>query len=544
VTLGNPVDFMSFRTSRFVHFLMCAIFAGLFAGVAQILSGMAIDSRNRQQAGELATQMLRRAELGVDFAFMALGAIAETNALNGTATTSCTPALRANLRQNVFKRATIKDIRVLESNGQLLCSAFPETVRSIQFRIDLTRAVKSRNGQIRLVALPGQAANELGVIWDLDKNRHLMAIVNTSALLFDILPAAIRDDSSARVLLSGHAGVIASFVPVGGIKTATPNETFAVSSSRFPLSARLMIKTAALAKWNHETSIALLLLAGLLGLAFGVLAVKVLFREPHPVSAIDKALAAREFHPYFQPIYRLDTNQIVGCEVLARWIKADGEIIPPYAFIPLAEQTGRIVPMTWQLVDRTLVNMRPFLRANRDFRIAFNFGVGHLMQDGFAGELRQHVIGARVGTRHVTVEITEREELPDFDKAAKLVAELRSSGYAVALDDAGTGHSGLSYVQKLGADIIKIDKLFVDSVISEHSARVLIGLLVSLAKELGMTTVAEGIETQEQADLLLSLGVDKGQGYLMSPPVPLDVFLPMVELNRTSVSKNSSRRAA
>ncbi len=188
--------------------------------------------------------------------------------------------------------------------------------------------------------------------------------------------------------------------------------------------------------------------------------------------------------------------------------------------------------------------MRPFLRSNKTFRVGFNFGAMHLMQPGFTDDLRQHVTGARVGSRSVTLEITERQELPDFSKAAGLVKSLRQRGYTVALDDAGIGHSGLSYVQKLGADVIKIDKLFVDAVVSEHSARVLIGLLVNLARELGMTTVAEGIESQEQADALAALGVDKGQGYLMSPPVPFDVFLPMLELNRMKFRHDAARSAA
>lgn len=534
---------MDFKKSRFVHAVVCVVFVMLFAAAAHLIASMATDSRNRQQVNEIAQQMLRRAELGVDFAFMALGSVAETNALKAGGQ-ACSNNVRSNLRHNVFRRATIKDIRILDRHGRILCAAFPETVAGISFSIDIKQAIESRNSQVRLMAMPRAHNGGLGVIWQLDQDRYLMAIVNTSALLFDMLPPAIRDSSSANVMLAGPNKTIASFKPVGWAKIPTAAETFQARSSRFPLSARVHVEAKILAGWNQQISWILLLLAGLLGLSFGVLFVKTVFREAHPVAAIDKALAAKEFRPFFQPIFCLKTNQIMGCEVLARWVKADGAIIPPYQFIPLAEQTGRIVPMTWQLVDEALQQLRPFLRANKDFRVAFNFSVGHLLQDGFAEDLRQHVVGARAGTRQVTIEITEREEIFDFDRAAALVAQLQHSGYSVALDDAGTGHSGLSYVQKLGANIIKIDKLFVDTIAREHSARVLIGLLVNLGKELGMTTVAEGIETQEQADVLAELGVDKGQGYLVSKPVNARQFLDLVEINQATLGTKASRQAA
>jgi sensor c-di-GMP phosphodiesterase-like protein len=248
--------------------------------------------------------------------------------------------------------------------------------------------------------------------------------------------------------------------------------------------------------------------------------------------------------PYFQPIFSLKDGKMAGCEVLARWIKADGSIVPPYQFIPLAEQTGRIVPLTWQLMDEALLQMRPYLRRDKSFYLAFNISASHLLQPGFAEDLRRHVSGARVGSRNIVIELTEREELPDLDKARDILSGLQERGYKVALDDAGTGHSGLSYMQKLGADVIKIDKLFVDSILTERSARVLIELLVNLARELGMSTVAEGIETREQADMLRDLGVDRGQGYLVSPPVNGAKFQAMLDLTALPAAQGTQQEAA
>jgi len=289
--------------------------------------------------------MLRRAELGVDFAFMALGAVAESGTLSTA--NACSPVIRRALQRNVFRRATIKDIRILNESGKTLCAAFPEATGGSGYRAMLGTAIPALNSSVRLMRLPADQASGLGVIWDLDDRTHLMAVVNTSALLFDILPPALRDSSGARIFLRNQRQPVAAFTPVAGAPSDHASKTFTAGSERFPLTASIKVDQIALARWNQEPHNLLLILAGLLGLAFGILGVKVLFREPHPIAAIDKALAAREYHPYFQPIFDLATQEIVACEVLARWVKSDGNVVPPYRFIPLAEQSGRIVPMTW-----------------------------------------------------------------------------------------------------------------------------------------------------------------------------------------------------
>jgi sensor c-di-GMP phosphodiesterase-like protein len=538
---SGPVP-MSSPKSRSAQLLVCAGFAALFALAANLLSGMATDTRNRQQLNELAEQMLRRSELGVDYAFIALGKIAESGAFGAAA--PCSETFRSSLRQRVFRHSTIKDIRLLDRNGTILCSAFPETVTGISLRVDLSQAIAARNSGVQLMKLAIPDGEAMAVVWSASGEHKLMAIVNTSALLFDVLPTGLRDEGAATINLNGVSSSVARYAPAGWDPAASDLETFAAHSSRFPLNAIIRIKEPALAAWNHSSNRTLLMLAALLGLAFGGLAARTLFREPHPVAAIDKALSGHEFVPYFQPIFSLQDGKMTGCEVLARWIRADGTIVPPHQFIPLAEQTGRIVPLTWQLVDEALLQMRPYLRRNKNFCLAFNIGASHLLQPGFTEDLRRHVSGAKVGSRNVVIELTEREELPDLGKARELISGLQERGYKVALDDAGTGHSGLSYVQKLGADVIKIDKLFVDSVLTERSARVLVELLVNLARELGMTTVAEGIETREQADLLRELGVDRGQGFLVSPPVNGAQFQAMLDLNTLPAERGTKQEAA
>ena len=153
-----------------------------------------------------------------------------------------------------------------------------------------------------------------------------------------------------------------------------------------------------------------------------------------------------------------------------------------------------------------------------------------MLSDGFIETLRRVVAGAKVSARQIVLEVTERNELPDLKRAAAVVKELRELGFRVAMDDVGVGHSGLSQMKGLGANTIKIDKFFVDTITEDGSAATIVEMLVRLARDLHMTVIAEGIETVEQVQALIACGVEEGQGYLVSPPLPFAKFDELVEI--------------
>jgi len=243
-----------------------------------------------------------------------------------------------------------------------------------------------------------------------------------------------------------------------------------------------------------------------------------------PIADIDHGLARQEFKPFYQPTFDLRTGAVRGCEVLARWIRADGSIVPPMSFIPLAETSGRIETMTWQILETALRELHPRLRDDKYFKVSVNIVPRHLVSDGFVETLRRVVAGSKVSARQIVLEVTERTELPDLNKAARVVKQLREFGFRVAMDDVGVGHSGLSQMKGLGANTIKIDKFFVDTITEDGSAATIIGMLVRLARDLHMTVIAEGIETRAQIDALVACGVEEGQGYFVSPPLPFARF--------------------
>ena len=154
--------------------------------------------------------------------------------------------------------------------------------------------------------------------------------------------------------------------------------------------------------------------------------------------------------------------------------------------------------MTWHLAKSVLSELGNHLSIDRHFKIAFNISPAHLLSNNFANDFRQIARGAGVSPRQIVIEITERQEITDLQKAGTILAELRDRGFQIAFDDVGTGHNGLSYIQKLGADIIKIDKFLVNSIAISRSARVLVEMLVNVGRELNMTTVAEGMKPKNR----------------------------------------------
>jgi EAL domain-containing protein (putative c-di-GMP-specific phosphodiesterase class I) len=214
------------------------------------------------------------------------------------------------------------------------------------------------------------------------------------------------------------------------------------------------------------------------------------------------------------------------------------------SFIPLAESSGRIEPMTWQILETALKELYPRLREDKQFKLSINVAPRHLVSDGFIETLRRVVLGTKVSARQIVLEVTESNELPDLDRAAAAVKELRELGFRVAMDDVGVGHSGLSQMKGLGANTIKIDKFFVDTITEGGSAATIVQTLARLAQDLHMTVIAEGVETVEQVQALIGCGVEEGQGYLISPPLPFGKFDELVEIRQSRAFAEATVRQA
>lgn len=497
----------------------------VFAAGGHFAARSIIEGHQQQRLQELTEIALRRAEVAVDFGAAGVDEIARNGKLN------CDPSSLQTFRLHVYQRSAVKDVRLANHDGSIVCSAYSETLEFDQAWVSRPDMLPAADPSLRLFRVEQFGGDALGVMRDVDAKRSLVAIVGINSFLFDIMPAELRARSEVMLELNNHQEL--AHFSLGDIDILHPVE-LTKTSNRYPLRATIRVERSVLAKAYGQGYWPAMLAALGLGLAFGVLLTRPL-RAEGPVADLDRALARGEFRPFFQPTFHLTTGAILGCEMLARWVRVDGSVVPPMKFIPLAEQSGRIRAMTWQILAIALKELNTHLRQNKDFKLSFNVVPSHLLSDGFIEQLRKIVSDAKVSTRQIVLEITERDELQDLGRAAAIVKELRELGFKVAIDDVGVGHSGLSHLKALGANTMKIDKFFVDS-IKDDSTLHIVETLVRLAKDLQMSVVAEGIETEQQMQSLLACGVVEGQGYLVAPPLPCVKFLELLEIRQAQLT--------
>ncbi len=252
-------------------------------------------------------------------------------------------------------------------------------------------------------------------------------------------------------------------------------------------------------------------------------------QRENPIAELERALEAGEFVPYYQPIVDLVTGKLRGAEVLVRWRKPDGSTVPPALFIPLAESSGIILEMTRALMRKVCLEIGPAFAERQHLKICFNLAAQHFQDDSIVRDIRAIFGQSPVRLSQVVLELTERQPIENLAETRRLIATLQALGVRMALDDVGTGHSGLSYILKLGVDIIKIDKMFVDAIGIDRSSTTIIETLVDLAHNMRMDIVAEGVETFEQVVCLRDRGIRAAQGFVFAPPLPGTSFLQLVE---------------
>ena len=278
--------------------------------------------------------------------------------------------------------------------------------------------------------------------------------------------------------------------------------------------------------WARHAPI--LLLGTMLGLLLIVGWIDIILRLSHrelsPATELRRAIQHGHLSVQYQPVVDLQTKRCVGAEALARWQREDGEWISPSVFIPLAEQAGLIRDVTLAVMKIVIHDLRRILDEAGSVSINLNLSRDDLLDDRTGRELAACLRGAGLPTAAIKLEITERA-LVNSDTARMLIHDLRDLGHDIAIDDFGTGYSSLSYLQSFELDLLKIDKTFVDAIETGAATSQVIVHVIEMAKSLHLRLVAEGVETRAQVAWLARHGVDFGQGYLFSRPLPLADFI-------------------
>jgi diguanylate cyclase (GGDEF)-like protein len=242
-------------------------------------------------------------------------------------------------------------------------------------------------------------------------------------------------------------------------------------------------------------------------------------------TSLRRATENEEFITHYQPVVDLASGEVVGAEALVRWRHPEFGLLPPAKFIGLAEDTGMIVDIGDFVMRSACAQTRAWQdRGFGRLRVAVNISARHFQQANFLDRVVQILSDTRLDPACLELELTETSIVQNAEAAAELFASIRHLGARVAIDDFGTGYSSLSYLKRLPIDTVKLDRSFVAGATSDPRDAALVMSIITLAHNLGLKVIAEGVETDEQLNFLRLLRCDEAQGYLFSKPMPAEVF--------------------
>lgn len=244
---------------------------------------------------------------------------------------------------------------------------------------------------------------------------------------------------------------------------------------------------------------------------------------------LEEAIAKQQLIPYFQPKVNIATGQIMGAEVLARWLHPNKGLIPPLAFIPLAEQSGLIDDLTLHMFSQATRLGGQWFRQGHDLQLAVNISMKNLSRSDFPELLLAIARENNLPISNIILEVTESSLMQNFALSLQNLTRLRLKGIALSIDDFGTGYSSMEMLKLIPFSELKIDRSFVHEAQHDSTALAILEASVSLAKKLGMNLIAEGIENQADWDRVAELCCDQGQGYWIGKPMSADEFMRWTE---------------
>ncbi len=450
----------------------------------------------------------------------------------------CDNALQERFRGMMLRHSVLHDVGLIYNGEYMYCSSIKESTSFQPTSSQVTGAVDHLSYRAVRDSLTGKEG--LLVQW------HITEFVSIGGFILveNFVPQGMQTDYVDFYRISmklKNNEIITESTPVSRLRQRAPFYSFEpdpnwvkdlitheVNSSRYPLTVSVALPFSAV--WDSFGGV--MRVVDGLGILTGALImfffVRMGLRKPDPYVSLEQAIKRKEFVPYYQPILDIQSGRLAGCEVLVRWRKPDGTILSPGHFIDVAEASGLALPMTALLMEQVAEDLSESYAKHPNLKVAINLFNKHFEDLAIVREVEQVFGNSGVRFEQLVLEVTERLPLENLDRARAIIARLQELGIRVALDDAGTGHGGFAYLQKLGMDIIKIDKLFVDTITAETETVPIIDSLSQMAKGMDMVVVAEGVETDEQLDYLRRSGIDEAQGFLFSPALPASAYLQLV----------------
>ena len=437
---------------------------------------------------------------------------------------------RAALAAAAARVKTAGEVAVVDGSGAAVCSAAGES--RVVNRLSAEHATLSPDVLLSLVGIGGTESRQMiRLQWRGSDGTGFRILMPAD----DIFPYFLKSEFTpafiAQAVLVDGAVIARKLMDpdLGGLSAERLPIKASVASQRYPF----RIEVATSAKALAEVNAALFLYANIAGVvfAFGAAAVALILvrRSGGPIRELHDAIRRGELVPYYQPVIDILSGRLAGCEVLVRWAKPDGRVIPPGRFIALAEASGEIFPMTIALMEAARDDLAETYGARPQLKVGFNLFAGHFDDETIAKDVERIFGSSPIGMNQLMFEVTERQPLQNIARARIVIAKLQALGARVALDDVGAGHGGLSYLLKLGVDVMKMDKMFVDAIGTERYSVAIVDGMVRLAEDMNLDLIAEGVETIEQVEYLRGKGVRMAQGYVFAPPLPAASFKALVE---------------
>ncbi|MEB1548741.1 EAL domain-containing protein [Xanthomonas campestris pv. campestris] len=501
-----------------VTVLLALLCAALPTGVSYYLAWRLALTREQAELSRLAELSIRRTDTAFDEAHGALLSMAASTL------PSCSPAHLAQMRALVLSSHHIVELGHFQQ-GQLRCTswgtldaAVPQTPADFTVARGIavtTRLLPLASPQHPVMALHLGDYNVLinpSTLTDINVPPGLQLAIGTPA--GQILSST---GTAAEQLLQGQALAATSHA-------APASEVLSGRARRGDWVAVVTEPAAYLRGPLAALRLQLLPVGILVALLLVGAVVWVSRRRLSPLARLEIAVQRGEFVVHYQPIIALDSGDCVGAEALVRWQQPGGALVPPDDFIPLAEHSGLILPITDLVVAEVIRDLGPMLAADRSLHVAINVSAGDIKSGRVQSVLADALAGTGVDSGQLWVEATERS-LMDIDAARTTIMHLRGAGHTVSIDDFGTGYSSLQYLQGLPLDALKIDKSFVDTIGTHSATSAVTSHIIEMAKTLQLRTIAEGVERQEQLDYLRAHGVDLAQGWLFSRALPAAGFI-------------------
>lgn len=469
--------------------------------------------------------MLERAADATKNAVELLNVLAQSHGL------SCTNDDRYRYSKATRSSAWVDTIGLVDRNGNLVCTDLGQSSRQVGLLPNYQANMPEINLSLSGDGKVKQGNLSLLVSRHISNGRRLIARVPGEIIKIDPVRNDLRRYRTAMVSL----GASTPWYFLEPIETGGPVAARVSKSMDFlPFHVQISVPDAAIEAVSSKTTKVINGLGFVMSILFMFVAYHLGKYRPNEGERILDALDNGEFLPFLQPIVDLASGKIIGCEILARWHRPNGDVISPADFIPMIETYNLSEEVTCFIMEETRDALEPMMADLEDFKISFNLFAGQLNDESILEDIQHVFKDSNIAFGNLIFEISDRVTLNDLSQTKDVIRQIQALGAEIALDDVGSGHSGLYNMTEISVDIIKLDKLMVDSLQKGIVGVEIISSLIEMASGLNIGVIAEGIETESQVQQLRKMGVSAAQGFLFSPALPAASFVQLMQASRAA----------